>query len=107
MACIPVSRGNVHGKLAIHYVAEFSFLAVPQIAETIVSCVQDPQAKRLQGEFIQALKDAEATMHQRNQTLGRASRARHSPAGVSYELLYPSGSEVNTSNQGVTGRGIP
>lgn len=69
--------------------------------------ILDPQAKRLQGEFIQALKDAEATMHQRNQTLGRASRARHSPAGVSYELLYPSGSEVNTSNQGVTGRGIP
>ena len=107
MACIPVCRGNIHGKLVIHHVADFSPLAVPQIAETIVSCVQDPQAKRLQENFIQALKDAETTMHQRNKAVGPASRARHSPAGVPYKLMYPSGGQVNASNQGVTGRGIP
>ena len=71
--------------------------------------MQDPQAKRLQGEFIQALKDAEATMHQRNQAVGAASRARHSPAGVPYELMYPSGGHIDViaSKRGVTGRGIP
>jgi hypothetical protein len=107
MACIPVCWGNVYGKLVIHHVADVSTLAVPQIAKSITSPVQDPRAKNLQAGFIQALSRAETIMHQRNEAGGPASRARHSPVGVPYKLLYPSGGDVEASNQGMTGRGIP
>ncbi len=68
---------------------------------------QDPKAVALRKKFEDAMAEAEQLMIKRNSD--PESRARHSPAGVPYRLMYPS---VQTDpptpeNQGMTGCGIP
>ena len=69
--------------------------------------MQDPTAKELKAKFDANIADAEGIMIGRN-TNGD-SRARRSPSGIAYTLLYPSTrtETVTTSNMGMTGRGIP
>ena len=69
---------------------------------------QDPKAVAVKTKFEEALAAAEQVMIKRNEDA--KSRARHSPSGVPYRLMYPS---TNTepvdpdTNRGGTGRGIP
>ncbi|EIE19399.1 Lipoxigenase, partial [Coccomyxa subellipsoidea C-169] len=69
--------------------------------------ITDPKAVALRKKFEDAMAAAEQLMIKRNSD--PESRARHSPAGVPYRLMYPS---VQTDpptpgNQGMTGCGIP
>ena len=68
---------------------------------------QDPKAVALKEKFEDALAAAEQLMIQRNADSG--SRARHSPAGIPYRLMYPSSKTdpPTLENQGMTGCGIP
>ena len=70
-------------------------------------CPQDPKAVALRKKFEDALAAAEQEMIRRNADPG--SRARHSPAGVPYRLMYPSvkTDPPTAENQGMTGCGIP
>ena len=69
--------------------------------------MQDPVAQKKKARFDRDIADAENIMIQRN--TDDNSRARRSPAGIPYTLLYPSTNteEVITLNMGMTGRGIP
>lgn len=68
---------------------------------------QDPKAVAVKEKFEKALKAAEQEMSNRNKDVN--SRARHSPAGLPYFLMYPSTDTepVTPKNWGMTGRGIP
>lgn len=61
----------------------------------------------MKARFEEALAAAEQEMIKRNEETN--SRARHSPSGVPYRLMYPSTKTepVSGENRGMTGRGIP
>ena len=64
-------------------------------------------ARRAKAQFDVSIAEAEHTMIRRNKD-GK-SRARCSPSGIPYTLLYPSTQTqaVTMRNMGMTGRGIP
>jgi hypothetical protein len=67
----------------------------------------NPEAVKLSEIFTNAIREAEKEMIARNES-GK-SRARHSPSGIPYTLLYPSTNTkpIDDENRGVTGRGVP
>lgn len=71
--------------------------------------VQDPAGQQVHEKFVNKLKQAELEMIAANDATDPASRARSSPAGVAYRLMYPSTvtEPVTPDNKGMTGRGIP
>ena len=71
--------------------------------------VQDPAGQKVHKKFVEKLKQAEQEMIAANDATNSASRARSSPAGVAYRLMYPSTvtEPVTPDNKGMTGRGIP
>ena len=71
--------------------------------------VQDPAGLHIHEKFVKKLKQAELEMEAANNATNSASRARNSPAGLAYRLMYPSTitEPVTPDNNGMTGRGIP
>jgi hypothetical protein len=71
--------------------------------------VQDPAGLHVHDKFVKKLKQAELQMIAANDATNPASRARSSPSGVAYRLMYPSTvtEPVTPDNKGMTGRGIP
>ncbi|KAK9915325.1 hypothetical protein WJX75_007630 [Coccomyxa subellipsoidea] len=89
-------------KLLSNHAQDEEYLAGPQ-----TDWITDPKAVALRKKFEDALAAAEQEMIRRNADPG--SRARHSPAGAPYRLMYPSvkTDPPTAENQGMTGCGIP
>ena len=75
----------------------------------ILCRVQDRKALEIHAKFVKKLEEAEENMKAANDPDHSASRARISPAGIAYRLMYPSTATepVTTENNVMTGRGIP
>ncbi|CAL8468388.1 g7928 [Coccomyxa elongata] len=89
-------------KLLSNHAQDEEYLAGPQN-----DWISDPKAVAVKAKFEEALAAAELEMIKRNEDA--RSRARHSPSGVPYQLMYPSTKTepVSGENRGMTGRGIP
>ena len=84
-------------------------LCMPPLVRPTLCHLQDPAGLQAHDKFVKKLKQAELEMIAANDATNPASRARSSPAGVAYRLMYPSTvtEPVTPANKGMTGRGIP
>ena len=84
-------------------------LYMPMLVRSTLCHVQDPAGLHIHKKFVEKLQQAELEMIAANDASNPASRARSSPAGVAYRLMYPSTvtEPVTPDNRGMTGRGIP